>query len=329
LQDLADHCSGALARLRGRDALRESEGRLRIVTENAGVGLVVVCRTRRYLYSNAAYSRMFKLPTDDLVGKRVADVLSTVYEEQIRPRLDRAFGGEHVSYELLRKTPDGEFHYAVSYEPAWFNDAVTNVVVVVVDITERKAAEKVIEESREQLRALLARLQKAQEEERIRVAREIHDELGQLLTGLKMDVRWLERKLAAPGLPPTLNPLLDRAVAASELADQTIAVVQKIAGDLRPGVLDRLGLVAALTQKARWFEERTGITCHVTASESGLSVSPEVATELFYICQEALTNVTRHAQATEVRVRFETVDDVATLEVADRTVFKKEVTNWF
>ncbi len=188
---------------------------------------------------------------------------------------------------------------------------------MLMDITERKQAEVSLKESGEQLRALLKRLQQAQEVERIRVAREIHDELGQMLTGLKMDVRWLERKLAEPSLPPSFHPLLDRAVAASELADQTIAVVQKIAAELRPGALDRLGLGAALAQKARRFQERTGIPCQVTVVESATALSAEIATELFYISQEALTNVTRHAQATEVQIRFEMNDDGVVLEVWD------------
>jgi PAS domain S-box-containing protein len=190
-------------------------------------------------------------------------------------------------------------------------------VGTVQDITERKQAEKKLEQSRGQLRALIARLQRAQEEERTRVAREIHDELGQLLTGLKMDVRWLEKKLSTPGLPPALNPLLDRAVAASELADTAIATVQKIAAELRPGALDKLGLAAALTQKARRFQERSGIHCAVTVSEPDIQLPPEVATELFYIAQEALTNVARHAQAKTVEIRLTTERDATVLEVCD------------
>jgi signal transduction histidine kinase len=194
---------------------------------------------------------------------------------------------------------------------------VTQIVGSAVDVTARKLAEQKLAESSVQLRALLMRLQQAQEEERVRVARNIHDELGQLLTGLKMDVRWLERKLADTSLPQTLNPLLDRAVAASALADQTIAVVQRIAADLRPGALDRLGLGAALKQKGRWFEERTGVPCNVTVPETEPPLSAAVATELFYISQEALTNVTRHAQATEVQILFEMNDDEVVLKVWD------------
>jgi len=111
--------------------------------------------------------------------------------------------------------------------------------------------------------------------------------------------------------------LLDRAVGASELADQTISVVQKIAAELRPGALDSLGLAAALTQRARRFQERTGIPCQVTVPESSLALPTETATELYYICQEALTNVMRHANATGVQIRFETITDGVVLEIRD------------
>ena len=185
------------------------------------------------------------------------------------------------------------------------------------EIDERRQAETELLASRGQLRALLTRLQRAREEERVRVSREIHDELGQLLTGLKMDVRWLERKLSQPDLPPALNPLLDRAVAASALADATIATVQKIAAELRPGALDQLGLAAALTHEARRFQERSGVPCAVTVAESWPVLPPETASELFYICQEALTNVARHAHAKGIEITLRTEGNDALLEVVD------------
>ncbi len=189
---------------------------------------------------------------------------------------------------------------------------VTVVVARSINGVERK-----LRDSREQLRALLARLQRAREEERIRVSREIHDELGQLLTGLKMDVRWLERKLSLPGLPLTLHPLLDRAVAASEMADATIATVQKIASELRPGALDQLGLAAALSHETRRFQERSGVRCSVVVAESWPVLPRETANDFFYICQEALTNVARHAHATHVEIRLMADDAIAVLEVRD------------
>ena len=203
----------------------------------------------------------------------------------------------------------------------WFENRIypspEGLSIYLHDITKRKCAEQALAASRDQLRALLARLQQAREDERLRVSREIHDELGQLLTSLKMDVRWLEERLSSPELPASLNPLLDRAVSASELADATIATVQKIAAELRPGVLDHLGLAATLDQEARRFEDRSGVRCVVTEDPSWTELPAEIESELFYIAQEALTNVARHADAKRVDLFLRSEGDEAVLEVVD------------
>lgn len=121
--------------------LVESEERLHLVTDNALVGLVIVDRDRRYTYANNAYGKTLGLSTSDIVGKRVPDVLPGIYEAQIRPRLDRAFAGERITYELHRPSRDSDNHYLTRYEPVKTDDVVTMVVVVIADITERKHAE--------------------------------------------------------------------------------------------------------------------------------------------------------------------------------------------
>ncbi len=184
------------------------------------------------------------------------------------------------------------------------------------DITPRKTAEENLERSRWQLRALLARLQSLREEERTRISREIHDELGQLLTAIKMDLRWIEKRLAERN-DAALNALLDKAVEAAELADTTIASVQKIATELRPGALDTLGLPAAIRQEARRFQERTGVACGAELPEPDGNFSRELATATFRILQEALTNVARHAEATEAVIRLREEPGQVVLEVED------------
>jgi signal transduction histidine kinase len=206
----------------------------------------------------------------------------------------------------------------------WFENRIypsaDGISIFFHDISERKRADAALQTTEAQLHELLAQLQRAQEAERIRISRQIHDELGQLLTGLKMDLRWLERKLCEPGVPAAFNALLDRTVAASELNDQTIATVQRIAAELRPAALDQLGLSAALTQAARRFQARSGVPCAIDVPSAEPVLPPTVAGELFYICQEALTNVTRHAQATEVAIELRTRDGEVVLEVRDNGV---------
>ncbi|HUB65867.1 MAG TPA: PAS domain S-box protein, partial [Candidatus Methylacidiphilales bacterium] len=142
LQILARQVMTHLELHRHSHKLIESEERLRLVTNNARLGLVVVDRDRRYIYANDAYCEILGLPTSDIVGKRVPDVLTAVYDEQIRPRLDRAFSGERVAYELHKPDVSTEGHYyEVRYEPTKTGDTVTLVIVVIANITERKLAE--------------------------------------------------------------------------------------------------------------------------------------------------------------------------------------------
>jgi two-component system sensor histidine kinase UhpB len=172
-------------------------------------------------------------------------------------------------------------------------------------------------EAQAQLRALATRLQQVREEEKSRIARDLHDDLGQLLTGLKVDLLCLEGQLEAMPPGPQVNALLERAIAAADLADQTIAHIQRIAAELRPAALDHLGLSAALQQEARRFREKNGIRCTATAPDRLPPHSPEVATSLYRIAQEALTNVLRHAQASEVAIRLVARESALLLEVED------------
>jgi len=191
------------------------------------------------------------------------------------------------------------------------------IVGGISDVTEQRKAEQALENSRRQLRALSARLQSVREEERTTVAREIHDELGQVLTALKINLDWLERKLGVRDNDLSLNPLLDRVVESAEIADSAIASVQKIASELRPSSLDTLGLTAALGHEAQRFQQRTGIVCQVKLPADGLGLPPKAATTIFRIFQEALTNVARHAQATEVQASLESESEEVILQVQD------------
>ncbi len=146
------------------------------------------------------------------------------------------------------------------------------IVGGISDVTEQRQAEQALENSHRQLRALSARLQSVREEERAKVAREIHDELGQVLTALKINLDWLERKLGVRDTDTSLNPLLDRVVESAEIADSAISSVQKIASELRPSSLDNLGLAAALEQEARRFQQRTGIACRVNLPADSLEL---------------------------------------------------------
>jgi PAS domain S-box-containing protein len=168
------------------------------------------------------------------------------------------------------------------------------------EIWDRERAEEQLRTSLDQLRALAARLQSVREEERTSIAREIHDELGQACTAIKMDLALIGRKTTK-----RQERLRAKVDAASQLVDNMITTLRRIASELRPGTLDDLGLTAALEWQAQDFESRTGIQCQVTLPQDPLALDSERSTAIFRIFQESLTNVARHAQAARVEARLE------------------------
>ncbi|MCG3167514.1 MAG: hypothetical protein POELPBGB_03306 [Bacteroidia bacterium] len=178
----------------------------------------------------------------------------------------------------------------------------------------RKHATEELVKSREELRSLSAHLQSIREEERTNIAREIHDELGQQLTGLKMDIAWIknksEKEFQFPLLREKTNDMID-------LVNHSIASVRRIAKELRPGILDDLGLEAAIEWQAKEFEERTGIKCEVESLVEGKNYSKDINTAVFRIFQESLTNVARHSGANTVLARIYEQNHTLFLEVID------------
>jgi len=180
------------------------------------------------------------------------------------------------------------------------------------EIKERRSAEEQLRESQVQLRALAARLISVREEERTRIAREIHDELGQVLTGLKLEVTWLAKRLAG-----NQKPLVEKTETMCQLIDSTVRLVRRIATGLRPEILDEMGLVAAIGWQAGEFQKRVGIRCRLKLPEEQVGLDKELSTAVFRIFQEVLTNIARHARATSVNVDLDISDDRLSLKVAD------------
>lgn len=191
------------------------------------------------------------------------------------------------------------------------------------EIAERRRAEEELRESREQLRQLAAKLERVREEERTRIAREIHDELGQALTALKLDLSSLKRlgrlkSSRQQSKKATQDALLERLDAMSGLLDQTVQTVRRISTELRPAVLDSLGLAAAIEWQAQDFERRTDIRCVFRSTLEEETIPREVATAAFRILQETLTNVARHAEAGWVAVNLSLEDKaLLALDVTD------------
>lgn len=229
--------------------------------------------------------------------------------------------GEEVAIETLKS---GATDYVLKTRLSRLMPAVDRALREASDRTQRRRAEEQLRESHRQLRALSVYLQTVREEERTRIAREVHDELGQALTGCKLDLSWIATKL-----PKDQKPLLDRTRALTAHIDSTIQMVRRISSELRPGVLDHLGLAAALEWQANEFQNRTGIRCEVRTNLRDALLESDLSTTLFRIFQETLTNVIRHAGATQVTVELRQDERYITLQVKDngRGIAPQEATN--
>jgi signal transduction histidine kinase len=210
--------------------------------------------------------------------------------------------GGLVPYESIGLRKDGtKFPMEIRIREMEYKDRNVRVGVI-LDITDRKRSEEKLRTSHLQLRALAGRLQKIREEERALIAREIHDEMGGGLTGLKMDLSWLLRKMDAANQSDERTNLIDKIHTSNALIDQMIRVVRRISTNLRPSVLDDLGLIAALEWQLSEFTSRTEIPHEFTTTCEYINMEKDTAIAVFRIFQEALTNMVRHARATKVVV---------------------------
>jgi PAS domain S-box-containing protein len=218
-------------------------------------------------------------------------------------------------YRLLHHS--GKYRWVVDFARPFYDleEKFGGFMGTCYDITNKKYEDDRLKRSREQLRYLSARLVQVSEVERTNIAREIHDELGQALTALKIDLSLLTAKL-----PKKRNDLIDQAQSMASLVSTTIRTVQRITSELRPGLLDDLGLAAAMEWQAEEFQKRTGTTCSITVRPEDMDLDRRRSTAIFRIFQETLTNVARHARATQVEAVLESRDGQIHLMVKDNGI---------
>jgi PAS domain S-box-containing protein len=265
---------------------------------------------------NPAMAEQFRASPAELIGLTPADFFRHDLESG-RRGWRALFDAGHTHSVTNERRRDGstmwvEGDYMCFYDPA---GRITGHFGIQRDITDRTVAAAELEQSRAELRALAARIQATREEERTRIAREIHDELGQALTALKLDLAWLEKE----GRGTSSGKFKVNEVSITARIDETMEIVRRIASELRPSVLDQLGLEAAIEWLVQESARRTGIEITLRAEEFP-ALSDQVASHAFRILQEALTNVTRHSQATRVDVTVRNLGTNLILGVEDNGI---------
>ncbi|MEW6571840.1 MAG: PAS domain-containing sensor histidine kinase [Nitrospirota bacterium] len=289
---------------------------------------VVGLHERTIFFANEAVKTVFGWEPEELIGKSARMLYRTdqEYEEigkHFYPMIEKQ---KRYAAEFPYRRKDGRDILCMVSASVIGNELKENKIVVVYeDITERKRAEGELKCSREQLRYLSAHLHSAIEKERMYIARDIHDELGQLLTALKIDLFWLNNKIHK-----SQKSLQRKIMSMAGLIDIAVKTVQKISAELRPGLLDDLGLTAAIEWQTCEFWKRTGIRCELNLNLSEeLVVDQDVSTSVYRIFQEALTNIVRHAGATEMKISLRKEKDNIVLEVSDngRGITEDQISN--
>ena len=273
-----------------------------------------VFQHQRMTIANEAYARQYGGRLEDVIGKTPAEFFAHDLDRG-KAGWRAMFDAGHVHTETDERRVDGrpvriEGHYLCVYDD---RGRITGHLGIQRDITERHLAAQEIARSREELRALAARLESIREEERTRMARELHDELGQALTGLKLDLAWVERRLNRH----SQGDLVDRCASLLGRLDDVMVAVRRIITELRPSVLDQLGLADAIEWQAHDFAERTGLALDLDLQCDCDALQDGVASAVFRMLQEALTNIAKHANATRVRVALRMDAAALGLEVTD------------
>lgn len=304
-------------------ALRESEERFRQLTENINeVFWMTTPDLKQVLYLSPAFRNLLGRPFE--LGQEGAGI--EAFLESVHPD-DRASvmeilaePGQEFDIECRICLDDGLLRWVRNRGFPIRNQygQIYRMGGVAEDITHRKEAEERLKATTEQLRALSASLQSAREQEATRIAHQVHDELGGILTGLRWELEALEKMIDAPADSWHLKVVMrEKLEAMLGLTDTTINVVRGIASDLRPSILDDLGLVEAIEWQTQQFQARTGIQCRCDSSLPSIPLGEQQSTAVFRIVQEALTNILRHAQATRVGVAMSEEDGILVLTVSD------------
>jgi len=289
--------------------LQGADHTYRIFVERMNEGAAVLSSDHTVLHCNGRFARFLGARLQSVIGSSMVDLVWPDDHPKLDALLRRAAQRNCRGEIRLQSRKGASLSVHLSLNPLRL-DSTRAVCLIASDLSETKRAEQELRASSEQLRNLTAHLLSVREEERARISREVHDELGQSLTAVKMDLAWL-----AGRLPRRNGQMLKRIRSTRQLADSIIQSIRRISTELRPAVLD-LGLAAAVEWQVQEFETRSGIQCKVRLPTREV-VASNASTAMFRISQEILTNVARHAKATRVEVVLQKQRDRLALLIRD------------
>jgi len=304
------------------DALRFTQ----FAVDCAGDAIFWAGPDKRFTYVNDEACRSLGYTREELLQMSIPEVSVNHDSQRYQWNIQQLREKQKIQYESVHRRKDGTFFPTEISLNLLPHDNREFTCGIIRDITERKEAEQKLQKAYDGLREVSRRLDNAEEAERKRIARELHDEFGQVLTVLKFDLAWIVRMVKGDFAALRETELIGKLQSMTDLTDKSIQTIRRIASSLRPPLLDDLGLIPALEWQTREFQVRTGITCNLFCppTMNQVEIAQEHATALFRITQELLTNVMRHAQASCVNIEFKEEEGILILKVEDNGVGIKD-----
>lgn len=300
--------------------LTDSEQKYRMLFNNANDAVFVTQLSEDKTYGdfievNKVACDRLGYTKDEFLKLSPSAIVLPKYIDEFNKSTELLFKKNHVIYELIHRAKDRKLIPVEISSHLFTYEGKPVVLSIARDVTERKRVEEKLRKTGLRLRNLASHLQTIREEERTAIAREIHDELGQVLTVLKIQITLLSNKLREDQ-----QEIKEKFVTISEMIDNTVENVQRITSKLRPDILDELGLIAAIEWQTKEFEIVTGINCSLSLSESEINLDEEKSTAIFRIFQEALTNIVRHSKAKSATISLQTNENNLLLKIKDNGI---------